>query len=160
MISRLKILFLLCLFWRNNPQRAMASSFMRFLDHTKRHTTVCRTPLDERSARRRNLYLTTHNTHNSQTSMPPVGFEPTISAGERPQTYALDRVASGTSEILFSVSNFGFKQSARNLFGIRRDQFRKCYVFVLSYLYKNYRDIACYLLFTYSLHGAESFLRS
>ena len=23
--------------------------------------------------------------------MPPVGFEPTISAGERPQTYALDR---------------------------------------------------------------------
>ena len=28
--------------------------------------------------------------------MPPVGFEPTISAGERPQTYALDRAASGT----------------------------------------------------------------
>jgi len=27
--------------------------------------------------------------------MPPVGFEPTISAGERPQTYALDRVATG-----------------------------------------------------------------
>ena len=29
-------------------------------------------------------------------SMPWVGFEPTISAGERPQTYALDRVATGT----------------------------------------------------------------
>ena len=28
--------------------------------------------------------------------MPPVGFEPPISAGERPQTYALDRVATGT----------------------------------------------------------------
>ena len=28
--------------------------------------------------------------------MPPVGFEPTISAGERPQTYALDRAATGT----------------------------------------------------------------
>ena len=28
--------------------------------------------------------------------MPPVGFEPTISAGKRPQTYALDRVATGT----------------------------------------------------------------
>ena len=26
----------------------------------------------------------------------PVGFETTISAGERPQTYALERVASGT----------------------------------------------------------------
>jgi len=28
--------------------------------------------------------------------MPPLGFEPTISAGERPQTYALDRAATGT----------------------------------------------------------------
>ena len=28
--------------------------------------------------------------------MPPVGFEPTISAGERPQTYALDRATTGT----------------------------------------------------------------
>jgi hypothetical protein len=25
-----------------------------------------------------------------------VGFEPTISAGERPETYALDRAATGT----------------------------------------------------------------
>ena len=28
--------------------------------------------------------------------MPQVGFEPTISSGERPQTYALDRAATGT----------------------------------------------------------------
>ena len=28
--------------------------------------------------------------------MPPMGFEPTISASERPQTYALDRAATGT----------------------------------------------------------------
>ena len=28
--------------------------------------------------------------------MPPVGFEPTISAGARPQTDALDRAAIGT----------------------------------------------------------------
>ena len=27
--------------------------------------------------------------------MSPVGFEPTISAGELPQTYALDRVTTG-----------------------------------------------------------------
>ena len=27
--------------------------------------------------------------------MPPVGFEPTIPAGERPQTYALDHAATG-----------------------------------------------------------------
>ena len=31
--------------------------------------------------------------------MPPVGFEPTISAGERPQTYALDRAATGTGNL-------------------------------------------------------------
>ena len=31
--------------------------------------------------------------------MPPVGFEPTISEGERPQTYVLDRAATGTGEI-------------------------------------------------------------
>ena len=55
-----------------------------FLDHTQRRSTVGRTPLDERSARRRDLYLTKHDTHNRQISMPPVGFEPTISAGERP----------------------------------------------------------------------------
>jgi len=78
------------------PKWAMASSFTRFLDHTQRCTTVGRTPLDEWSARCRDLYLTTHNTHNRQTSMPPVVFEPTISAGERPQTCALDRAATGT----------------------------------------------------------------
>jgi hypothetical protein len=58
---------------------------VEFLNHIQRRPTVGRTPLDEWSARRRDLYLTTHNTHNRQTSMSPVGFEPTISAGERSQ---------------------------------------------------------------------------
>ena len=35
--------------------------------------------------------------HSQQTSMPPVGFEPTISADERSQTYAIDRAVAGTS---------------------------------------------------------------
>jgi hypothetical protein len=35
-----------------------------------RHTTLGRTPLDEGPAPRRDLCLTTHNTHNRQTSMP------------------------------------------------------------------------------------------
>jgi hypothetical protein len=39
--------------------------FLMFLDHTQRRTT-----LDEWSARRRDLYLTTHDTHNRQISMP------------------------------------------------------------------------------------------
>ena len=84
----------------------MASSFLRFLYHTQRRIIVGRTPLDEWSAPRRDLYLTTHNTHNRQTSMPPVGFEPTISAGERPQTYALDRAATGTGITQYTQYNF------------------------------------------------------
>jgi hypothetical protein len=50
--------------WLCDPTRVMASSFFRFLDHTQRRITVGRTPLDEWSARRRDLYLTTHNTQN------------------------------------------------------------------------------------------------
>ena len=33
--------------------------------------------------------------------MPPVGFEPTITAVERPQTYTLDRAATGTGYQLY-----------------------------------------------------------
>jgi len=97
-----RLFYLFCLFvsGATAPQWARASSFTRFLDHTQWRTTVGRTPLDEWSARRRDLYLTTHDTCNRQTSMPPVGFEPTISAGERAQTYALDRAATGTGSLL------------------------------------------------------------
>jgi hypothetical protein len=42
----------------------MECIFFMFLDHTQRRSTVARTPLDEWSARRRDLYLTTHDTHN------------------------------------------------------------------------------------------------
>jgi len=94
------VLLKLCLFifflWRCDPTLVMASSFLRVLDHTQRRSTVGRNPLDEWSARRRDPYLTTHNTHNRQTSIPLVEFEPTISTGERPQTYALHRTATGT----------------------------------------------------------------
>jgi len=33
--------------WGCGPTRAMASSFIRFLNHTQRRITVGRTPLDE-----------------------------------------------------------------------------------------------------------------
>jgi len=77
------------IFWGRDspptPQWDRTTSFTRFLDHTQRRNTVGRTSPDEWSARRRDLYLWKHNAHNRQTSMPPVGFEPTISAGQRPQ---------------------------------------------------------------------------
>ena len=71
------------------------ASTLRGFTITLRHTTVGRTPLDEWSARRRDL--TTQSTHNRQTSMPEAGFEPTIPARQRPQTYASDRAATGVS---------------------------------------------------------------
>jgi len=42
-------------FFRCGPTRAVASWIKRFLDHTQRRTTVSRIPLDEWSARRRDL---------------------------------------------------------------------------------------------------------
>jgi hypothetical protein len=109
----------------------MAALFFSFLDHTRWHSTVGRTSLDEWSARRRDLYLTTHNTdnrqtsipyfirtcfvvwtvlvfafcpccttHTTQTSMPPARFKPAISASDRPQTHALDRLGKETTPTL------------------------------------------------------------
>jgi hypothetical protein len=92
-LTDLNLLFV-CLFVAQQHQ--WASTFTRFLDHTQRRPIVGRTPLDEWSARFRDLYL---RTHKRQTSMPPVGFEPTISAGERPQTSILDRAATGTCDL-------------------------------------------------------------
>ena len=48
------------------PTRAMSSSFLRFLDHTQRRVTFGTTPLDAWLVRRRDLYLTAHNTHNRE----------------------------------------------------------------------------------------------
>ena len=80
--------------WRCGPTRAMPFSFKKMLDHTQRRAIVGRTPLDEWSARRRDLYLTTRNIHNKHPCC-LAGFEPTVLAGERPQTHALDRAATG-----------------------------------------------------------------
>jgi hypothetical protein len=54
--------------------------------HYRGYTTT----LKHTTARRRDLYLTTHNIHNRQIPMPPAGYEPTIPAIERTQTHALD----------------------------------------------------------------------
>jgi len=91
-----KSICLVCLFLARQPPSGPGPPHSwGFLDYTQRRTTVGRTPLDKWSARRRDLYLTTHITYKKQTSMSPVGFK-TLSAGERPQTYALDRAATGT----------------------------------------------------------------
>jgi hypothetical protein len=62
-------------------------------ESTQYHTMFCMAPLDDGSACRRDL--TTRSTHKRQASMPPAGFEPSVSASEGPQTHTLDRAASG-----------------------------------------------------------------
>ena len=89
--------------WRCSPTRARASSYHEI---SRSHTTTHHSRWDSSgrvisSSQRPLPDNTQHN--NRPTSMPPVGFEPTISAGERPQTYALDRAATGTGIYLLLV---------------------------------------------------------
>jgi hypothetical protein len=65
---------------------------------TLRYSTLCRNPpLAEWLGRRRDTYLTTHNTNKRETSIPQTAFDPAILARERPQIHALDREATGNS---------------------------------------------------------------
>ena len=54
----------------SGPGRPHYSGFM----NTFRYSTLGRTPLDEWSGRRRDVYLTTHKTYMRQTSLPLAGF--------------------------------------------------------------------------------------
>jgi len=81
----------------HDAKTPVGQGFLIFEDsrsHSVRQSTLGRIPLYEWSARRTDLYLITHNTHNRLTSKPPAGYEPTIPASERPQTHALDRAAT------------------------------------------------------------------
>ena len=57
--------------------------------------------------------------------MPRVGFEPTISAGERSKTYALDRAATGTGQLNLVYS---FKQISIVIFNHARSKHWRPYV--------------------------------
>ena len=75
--------------------------------HTQWHTTVGRTPLDEGSARRRDLYLTTHTTEKHQCPQRDSNPQSQQASGFRPQ--ALDRSATG----------IGYMQLANWKFAVR-----------------------------------------
>ena len=49
--------------------------------------------------------------------MSPAGFEPTVSAGERPQTYALDSAATGTEALKFTFFKLKEKCFVKNYGG-------------------------------------------
>ena len=76
---------------------------------TFRHATLGRTPLDERSARRIDLYQTTHNV-----PYPRRDSNPQSPASERPQTHALDRAATGTGNGSFMCVLFKVTCSTQN----------------------------------------------
>ena len=71
--------------------------------------------------------------------MPPVGFEPTISAGERPKTYALDRTATRTGNIMHL--NFD-KYNTEKLHNIYKNYQAMCKMRVWATTIR-YHPIAC-----------------
>ena len=83
---------LLLFSWHDSPQWGRVSSSKFTITFGQ---TTHRTSLDKWSARRRNPYLTTHNAHKKQTSMPPAGFKLAIAVSEPSQTQALNDAAIG-----------------------------------------------------------------
>jgi hypothetical protein len=102
-------------------QQPLINQRLLVIEASRTHcrTTVGRTPLDGWSARRKELYLITHKTHNRQTSMPPAGFEPAVPASERPHTDALDRPATGIGHIFPTDVNSLLRISKVGTFGMR-----------------------------------------
>jgi hypothetical protein len=72
--------------------------------HTSTHHSRLESSGRVISPSQRPLPDNTHNTHNGQPSMPPAGFKPSIPARDRPQTRALDSLATGTAIQSFSPS--------------------------------------------------------
>jgi hypothetical protein len=56
-----------------------------------------------------------YTTNTTQTSMPPVRFEPTILASERPKTHALDRTATGIDKLVTMRNRICRTASSRQL---------------------------------------------
>ena len=73
-------------FWRDSPQWARASSFTRFLDHTHNDAQLSLGLFWTSDQLVADTSTWQYIQHSRQTSFPQVGFEPPISAGERPQT--------------------------------------------------------------------------
>ena len=86
------------------PPVGQGSSFTRFIDHTRRRTTVGRIPLDEWSARRRDI-----TQHSQQTNIhAPGGIRTCYPSKRAVAEPALHRVATGTG---FFLSSFTYTDS-------------------------------------------------
>jgi len=93
-------IFFLCFDCPSGPRPPQFWSF----ENTLRRTILGRTPVDERSARRRDLYLTKHTFHKKHTFMPPTsGIRTRIPASERPHMVLL--------KIIFPLSKQSFYEN-------------------------------------------------
>ena len=86
----------------NSPTWALATSFLRFLDHIQWPTTVGRTALNKGSALAE-TWTWQHTTLTRQTFMSPAGFEPPISASIRLQSLALDPLPPGMAHVFYET---------------------------------------------------------
>ena len=90
--------FFFCFHGTTAPSVSQQTHCRRFTI-TLRHTTFGGTILDEWSARRRDLYLKTHNTERREASTAQPEFEPVIPASQRPQTKDFDGAATGNGTV-------------------------------------------------------------
>jgi hypothetical protein len=90
--------------------------------HTFRHTTISKAILDERSSRSIDFYLTTHSTHNRHPCRIPVVFEFTLSANERLQNLALDRMATGIGTGIYTSQKTQFMSIRKKNYILGTDQ--------------------------------------
>ena len=85
-------------FWRDSPPSVPWPPHSRGFQITHKTTHHSRQNSSGRVISSSQRPLRDNTQYSQQISMPPVGFEPTVSAGERPQTYAFDRAATGTGK--------------------------------------------------------------
>ena len=93
------------LFWSNSPPMGQA---LLIHEDSRSHTTTYHTRYDSsgRMISPSQRPLTDNSQHPQQPNIhAPVGFETTISVGERPQTYTLDLAAAGTGQGNFKEKN-------------------------------------------------------
>jgi hypothetical protein len=91
--------------WLYSPNRALASSFLRFLNHTELDT---RQDSSGRVIRGLYLHRTTQHINTRDKHHARAGFEPAIPVTRRPQPYAFVRAATGIGN---PFSKLGYKIS-------------------------------------------------
>ena len=109
-------------------------------DHTYGHTTLCRTHLDEWSARRRDLYPQHNKITTDSHPRPSAGFEPVNPASEWLQNHAVDCAASGigrrnVKKYSWNVDSVICKVCYVSVRTLKDNDFYKNYLFYLISLF-------------------------